>query len=426
MAKPSKNKKRYPYRVVEGIENCLLDACLLFSVPKALLIHDLKTQPKLLKEAGISMNQVIHGAITQHELIQKLSGNLYGHYLYWNHLVTNWYDNGGLTSILTKAEGLGKFETGPDLLEEWASKGQLLVDDKKVSVCEVVNVFRFFNYPQLHPLVKPFLEENAVKYYIETGIKLGDGFDLGEINWDIIDEALESEEEDPEEEVQVKTVYEESKTNAEDLGQLLAQVNPKELGTLEQGIDFAIDVLRMIRNEKNSDSKVLKDRIEELTKELHAEKETVRRLTEERKTLDENLSVVANEYAQLQEEVKSLTQSHESALKKLVKKHEAELKSKNKEHEAELKAAKKELRSLNKEYEELKKKYEELKGAYVNPEVAVGKESESGSTGHSIEDFIYTEPTGQNEESFKDDETDFDDLDLSSVLDKHFDFKPED
>lgn len=425
MGKPVKTKKRYPYRVVEGIENYILDACLLFSVPRALLINDLKSQPKLLKDAGVSFGQIKSSAVPHVELIQKLSRHLYEHYLYWNHLFTNWYDNGGLSSILSHAERLESLGTGTDPLEEWAYKGQKLVDEKKVLVFEVVNVLRFYNFPRLHPLIKPFLEQNAVSYYFETGIKLGEEFEIpSDIDWELIDKASNTVDDEFFDDGAVEEEFTNPDTVLENSQQVMESLKQDKFGTLEQGIDFAIDILRSLKISDLSESAASKEQIAELTLQLKTERDVVERLRSEKSELQNHFDAAKVEVEQLLKDVKSLNRSHESSINKMLKKHESELKSKSKECEVELKSVRKELKALIKEHEDLKKKYEELQETLMNPEVAVSQPVELETGTVSIEDYIYVGSSKSEEKESDKDNFDIDEMDLSAHLDDYFDFKP--
>ncbi|MEC1526066.1 hypothetical protein P9D43_29165 [Neobacillus niacini] len=177
--KPSKTK-RFPYIEVEGIKNHYLDAALLRTCGPAALEHSLSDELKIIKKAGISVQDLKRNTYSQREIIEKVSQNLLENYDFYNFLANQWDE------ILhnTLAKHFHDVDYTKFTAAEWDEEIRNLYMDE-MPTYGVINFLRFYKNGEFKDLIKQYFEEEdfVVDFFEDTGVKVED-FD---IDWDSIE-----------------------------------------------------------------------------------------------------------------------------------------------------------------------------------------------------------------------------------------------
>ncbi|WP_214776087.1 hypothetical protein [Exiguobacterium sp. s37] len=170
-------EKKMRYIEVEGVKNEYLDAALLNTCSEEALTTFLKSEPKLIKKSGLTIQELNQNTLEYNEIIQAVSPHLLESYTFYNFLA-NRCEKIHDEILFDLFEDAYKEFTHDEL--ESAMKERLLEEELTISVA--INVLRFYKNGEFKQIIHTLLhdEDCVLKYYDEFEIKI-EGFDL---EWD--------------------------------------------------------------------------------------------------------------------------------------------------------------------------------------------------------------------------------------------------
>lgn len=177
----------YEYKSVEGIDDSLLDACLLLLMDKEDIINKIKKEKYFLARTGIPVKRLMKKEIEKPELIRSLSPYLKDRLEIYNILVNM---SGGLLQKVYLEE---LEEDTPENIFHFL-KGKF--HEKELPYGLFINWLRFRD--EYHSFIQEVLEECGTTFQQETGISLPEHFSVKEEEADSfsaeLDEIIESME----------------------------------------------------------------------------------------------------------------------------------------------------------------------------------------------------------------------------------------
>lgn len=169
--------KNIRYIEVEGVKNEYLDAALLFTCGHDVLNTYLQSEGKLIKKAGITIQNLKQDVLEYNDIIHAVSPHMLESYTFYN-VLANSFER----KLLALVESHFGDEYQDFDKEMWDSSLRKLLLEDEIYLPIAINILRFYKNGEFKELIQTLLseEEYALKYYDELGIKI-EGFDL---DWD--------------------------------------------------------------------------------------------------------------------------------------------------------------------------------------------------------------------------------------------------
>ncbi|MFD2446601.1 hypothetical protein ACFSO7_21920 [Bacillus sp. CGMCC 1.16607] len=297
-----KKAKRYRYMDVEGIDSSLLDACLLLSLDTELICSSISDEKAVISKSGLSMKQIITKNIDRVELIRAISPFIKESYSLYNYLV----------SI-----NMATIEKLIDVMNVDSSTSD---DELKVLIEEEVfggNIYyRYFVTwlrfkEQYHGEIKGILEYFGHTFQEETGLLLGNDYNLREKDREMEDEVQDSVE------INFDSIV-------RDLVSLKARV---EKSTFREQYDEAIETNKKLEGEIEELQKNLKNTSDQLqTKEqllvtsTKEQSQLKKKLENEKRVLEQKnkeIGKLGSELGELRKEVLELRKENDRFAKEI-------------------------------------------------------------------------------------------------------------
>lgn len=296
MVKTTKRKskvKRFPYIEVEGVKSYYLDAALLRTCGPGALEHSLSDELKIIKKAGISVQDLKKNTYNHQELVEKVSPYLLESYDFYNFLVNQWDEI--LHNTLNKH--FSDVDYAKFTLDDWDVEIRELYMSE-MPVYAVINFLRFYKNGELKELIPQYFEEEdfVIEFYEETGIKV-EGMD---IDWDSVGDDLPFDAELL------------AGLNDEDITPEFFERNPQDalmvaakliLGVSERIGDLGdAEAYKELYESEKSKTEHLQAKVDELGQEVKSKDATNQSLSKENRTLSKSVDTLNSKLEQAQKE----------------------------------------------------------------------------------------------------------------------------
>lgn len=285
--------KRFPYIEVEGIKNQYLDGALLKTCGPSALEQSLSDEFKIIKKAGITVQNLKKNTYSPQELIEKVSPYLLESYDFYNFLANQWDEI--LHNTLDKH--FSDVDYTKFTLDDWEVEIRELYMSE-MPVYAVVNFLRFYKKGELKELIPQYFAEDdfIIDFYDETGIKVEEM----DIDWDSI------ENDSPFNDELLAGL------NEEDITPKFFERNPQDAlmvaaklisGVSERISDLGVteEYRELYEAEKNKIEK-LQAKVEELGLKVKSKDATNQSLSKENRTLSQNVDALNSKLEQAQKE----------------------------------------------------------------------------------------------------------------------------
>lgn len=177
--KPRKKTKRIAYIDVEDIENNYLDTALLQVYNEATIPDVISDELKILKKAGVRVQDIKQDKYTGKELVALISPYLLENYNFYNHLANMWDEiqTGMLRDMFD--EDIDQYAS-----DEWDTELSNMIEDAIIPAYAAVNLLRFYKNGAHKHCIKPILEEFAIEFYRETGVQ----YEGADVDWEEVED----------------------------------------------------------------------------------------------------------------------------------------------------------------------------------------------------------------------------------------------